>query len=183
MKFTETPLKGAYVITQTPFQDHRGIFARIFCQNELKEIGLDKSVVQINHSVTLHRGAVRGMHYQKLPHAEIKIVKCIRGGIFDVILDIRRGSDTFLQWYAVELTPENMKMMYIPEGFAHGFQVVEGNSELLYLHTKFYNADYEGAIRYDDPRIGIEWLLEVTEVSERDRHHPLLTSEFSGITV
>ena len=163
--------------------DDRGLFARVFCQNELLNILHGKNIVQINHSLTKQKGAFRGMHSQYPPKAEIKIVKCLRGSVFDVIIDLRKGSPTFLKWHEEILSSENMKMMYIPEGFAHGFQTLEENCELLYLHTEFYSPKHEGGVRYNDPKVGIKWPLEVRDISERDKKHPLLAEDFQGIEI
>jgi len=138
-------------------------------------------LVQINHSLSRKIGATRGMHFQYPPRAEIKLVKCIKGAVYDVIVDIRKGSPSFLKWHGIELSETNMKMIYIPEGFAHGFQVLRADSELIYLHTEFYAPDYEGALRYDDPLLNIQWPLQVTDISEKDKKHPLLDSNFEGL--
>ena len=183
MKFSRGPLNGIWIIETEFFQDKRGKFGRLFCQNELREINHYKPIEQVNYSFTLKKGMIRGIHFQHPPKAEVKLIRCLHGTIFDVMVDLRRNSPTFLQWCGEILSQENKKMVYIPEGFAHGFQALEDNCEMLYLHTEFYSPSHDGGLRYDDPRIGIEWPLEVTEVSERDKHHPLLTSEFSGITV
>lgn len=183
IKIKQTPLQDAFVIEPDPFMDDRGIFARVFCQNELCGILNGKNIVQINHSRTVQKGALRGMHFQYPPMAEIKIVKCLRGSVFDVIIDLRQDSSTFLKWHGEVLSPKNMKMMYVPEGFAHGFQTLEENCELLYLHTEFYSPEYEGGIRFNDPMINISWPLEVTDVSEKDRNYLLLDEEFSGIVL
>ena len=181
MKFTEFPLKGAYVVEPEPFEDQRGMFSRIFCENEFKEIYHSKKLVQINHSLTNRTGTVRGMHYQSQPMTEIKMVKCLGGSVYDVIIDLRKGSDTFMKWHGETLSSENRRMIYIPEGFAHGFQTLEPNCELLYFHTECYSSDYEEAVRFDDPRIGIKWPLNATEISEKDKNHPLLAGNFEGI--
>lgn len=181
MKINHTPLQDAFIIEPEPFKDDRGLFARVFCQQELQHILHNKNIVQINHSLTRQKGAIRGMHFQKPPKAEIKMVKCLRGSVFDVIIDLRKGSPTFLKLHGETLSSENMKMLYIPEGFAHGFQTLEENSELLYLHTEFYNPEHEGGVRYDDPKVGIKWPLKVTDISKRDRYHPLLGEDFLGI--
>lgn len=183
MKIVKTPLQGACVIEPEPFVDDRGKFARLYCQKELQQIGHSKPILQINYSLTRQKGAIRGMHFQYPPKAEIKMVKCLRGSVFDVIIDLRCGSPTFLQWYGEILSEENMRMMYIPEGFAHGFQTLKDDSELLYLHTEFYSPEYEGAVRFDDPKVGIKWPLEVTDISERDKELPLLSNEFQGIEI
>ena len=181
MKFTELPLKGAYVVEPKPFEDQRGMFSRIFCEIEFKEISHSKKLVQINHSLTNRKGAIRGLHYQNPPMTETKMVKCLRGSVYDVIIDLRKESDTFLNWHGETLSSENRCMLYIPEGFAHGFQTLEANCELLYFHTKFYSPDYEEAVRFDDPRVGIKWPLDATEISEKDKNHPLLSGNFAGI--
>jgi len=181
MIFHEIALKDAYVIEPEPFQDSRGMFARIFCKNELSAINHSKEIVQVNHSINMKRGAVRGIHFQKPPKAEIKFVKCIKGSVYDVIIDLRRNSPTFLKWHGEDLTEKNMLMLFIPEGFAHGFQTIEPESELLYFHTEFYEPRFESGIRHDDPLIGVTWPLEVTEISKRDLEHPLLNDDFTGI--
>ncbi|MHA1941158.1 MAG: dTDP-4-dehydrorhamnose 3,5-epimerase [Candidatus Hodarchaeales archaeon] len=183
MKFSQLPLYGAWVIQPETFKDPRGIFARIFCQKELRVIGHQKDVVQINHSLTRKKGTVRGMHYQSLPMAEIKIIFCLHGSVFDVIVDLRKESATFLKWHGEVISRDNMKIMYAPEGFAHGFQALEENSELLYMHTNFYSPEYEGAIRYNDPKVNIRWPLEVSEISEKDQHLPFLADDFRGICI
>lgn len=174
MIITPLPLDGLYLLQAEPFCDHRGQFARHYCARELAEAGLECSIVQVNHSITCTEGAVRGMHYQKPPHAEIKIVRCLRGACFDVAVDMRQDSPTYLQWFGVELTPENRKAMYIPEGFAHGFQVIEPEVELIYFHSAYYNRESESGIRHDDPIVGIEWPLPITEISEKDKNLPLV---------
>jgi dTDP-4-dehydrorhamnose 3,5-epimerase len=181
MKFIETPLAEAYVIELEPFQDERGMFARTFCQNEFEKIGFDKPIVQINHSVTRQKGAIRGMHYQRPPACEIKIVRCVQGRVFDVMVDIRAGSPTFLKWYGVELTQDNLRMFYIPEGFAHGFQACTDNAELIYFVSAFYTPELERGLRFDDPAIAINWPLPVGEMSAKDNRCPLINSSFSGI--
>lgn len=183
MKFIEIPLKGAFIIETEPFEDQRGMFARIFCESEFNEIGYSGRIVQINYSLTRKKGVVRGMHYQNPPMAEIKMVKCLRGSVYDVIIDLRKRSKTFLRWHGETLTAKNRYMVYIPEGFAHGFQTLEPNCELLYFHTEFYTPDHERAVRFDDPKVGIKWPVDITEVSERDRNHSLLSENFKGILV
>lgn len=181
MNIQSTPLAGACLIETEPFQDHRGKFARLFCQQELKKVLNGKVLEQINYSVTVKKGAIRGLHFQYPPMAEVKMARCIRGTVFDVIVDLRKRSPTFLKWHGETLSQDNMKMMYVPEGFAHGFQTLEDNCELLYLHTASYSPKDEGGLRYDDPMIQIEWPLDVTEVSEKDSNYPFLTSDFAGI--
>jgi dTDP-4-dehydrorhamnose 3,5-epimerase len=176
MYFHPLPLEGAYIIEQKTFQDDRGLFARIFCQHELQEIGHTKPIVQINHSITFEKGTLRGMHFQCPPRAEIKLVKCISGSVFDVMVDLRTLSPTFGKWHGEVLSSDNMKIVYIPEGFAHGFQTLAENVELLYLHTEYYDPEYESGVAFDDPDMGIDWPLPITMISAKDRNLPLLSS-------
>ncbi|HEY9216145.1 MAG TPA: dTDP-4-dehydrorhamnose 3,5-epimerase [Ancylobacter sp.] len=181
MKISETSIGGVSIAESSVHQDHRGAFSRLFCAEEEKSIVGERSIVQINHSLTHAIGAVRGLHYQKPPDAEMKIVRCLRGRVLDVAVDLRRGSPTFLKWTAIELSPANRLAFIVPEGCAHGFQVLEENSELLYLHTAFYSSANEGAVRFDDPRVGIAWPLPPTDLSARDLSHPYLDEAFEGI--
>ena len=176
-------IAGAMVVEGQAHTDHRGAFSRLFCERELAEVISDRHVVQINHSRTNTVGAVRGMHFQHPPHAEMKMVRCVRGRVWDVLVDLRAGSPTFLHWHAEELSPDTSRMLVIPEGCAHGFQVLEADSELLYLHTAFYTPASEGALRYDDPQLAIPWPLPVTDLSERDKTHALLSNNFIGLDV
>ena len=181
MTFMPTPLAGSYVIDLNPFSDERGWFARTFCKDEFQQIGHTKEWVQINHSVTYKPGSIRGMHFQLPPYSEIKMVRCIAGAVYDVIIDLRKDSAGFLQWFGAELSAKNRKMMYIPEGFAHGFQTLMPDTELIYHHTQFYKASAESGIRYDDPAVNIRWPMAVTMVSERDSGFPYLDKNFKGI--
>jgi dTDP-4-dehydrorhamnose 3,5-epimerase len=181
MIFTETSLKGSYVIDLELFTDERGWFARTFCKNEFAQIGHNKEWVQFNHSFTKEQGTIRGMHYQLPPFTEIKQVRCIAGAVYDVIVDLRKESATFLQWIGIELSAENKKMIYVPEGFAHGFQALTANCELIYHHSQFYKPGVEGGIKYNDPAVQIEWPIPVTNISARDNQHPLLDANFKGI--
>jgi dTDP-4-dehydrorhamnose 3,5-epimerase len=181
MNLVNTSISGVCKIESTVFQDDRGAFSRLFCLQELKVILGHRVIAQINHSMTRSVGSIRGLHYQSPPHAEMKIIRCLKGRIFDVAVDLRQGSPTFLQWTAIELTPENRFAFVIPEGCAHGFQVLEEGSELLYLHTAFYTPGAEGAVRFDDPKIGVDWPLLPTDLSTRDRSHPHLEENFKGI--
>ena len=183
MQFEETPLKGCYIIRTTPFIDHRGVFARLFCERELKQVIGDRKIVNVNFSRTAKRGAIRGMHFQYPPMAEMKFVRCTFGSVYDVVIDIRENSPTFLQWYGLELTAENMKMLCIPEGFAHGFQVLQDSSEMLYLHTEYYSKEHEGALNFADPTLAINWPLEPTIVSARDTNHRMIDDTFEGVTL
>jgi len=181
MIFTETVLKGSFVIGLEPYVDERGWFARTYCKNEFSKIGHQKEWVQLNHSFTKQTGTIRGMHYQLPPFSEIKLVRCIAGAVYDVIIDIRKDSATFLQYVGVELSVANKKMIYIPEGFAHGFQALTDDCELIYHHSQFYTAGIEGGLRYDEPKINIKWPLQVTSISQRDNIHSLIDSNFKGI--
>jgi dTDP-4-dehydrorhamnose 3,5-epimerase len=183
MKAKATSISGLMVVKTETHSDHRGAFARLFCQDELEEYLASRNIVQINQSRTSAVGAVRGLHYQQPPQTEMKFVRCLKGKVWDVAVDLRAGSPTFLKWHAEELSENNMLMMVIPEGFAHGFQVLEDNSELLYLHTARYTPAAEGGIRPSDKMLAIDWPLSVQDLSDRDRNHPLLTSDFSGLIV
>lgn len=183
MNLTETNIHGAWVLENSAFQDNRGAFSRLFCSRELQAVMGSRTVVQINHSMTHSVGAVRGLHFQYPPHAEMKIVRCIKGRVFDVAVDLRQGSPTFLKWTAVELTPESHLAFVIPEGCAHGFQVLEEDSQLLYLHTAFYTPDVEGAVRFDDPKISVDWPLPATDLSVKDLTHPYLPENFKGLII
>lgn len=181
MKIERTAIAGVAIVQTTPLVDHRGVFQRIFCDRELEAVIDGRHIVQINHSKTTHVGSVRGMHFQRAPHAEMKLVRCLHGKVWDVAVDLRADSPTFLRWHAEELSFQNGRTLVIPEGCAHGFQVLEPESELLYLHTAHYEPEAEGAARYDDPRLGIRWPLPISEVSQRDQLHPLLSTEFRGL--
>jgi dTDP-4-dehydrorhamnose 3,5-epimerase len=183
MKISSTPLAEVAVVETAPKSDHRGAFARLFCARELSSIIGQRRIVQINHSRTHLVGAVRGMHYQHPPHAEMKLVRCLKGRVWDVVVDLRAGSPTFLQWHAQELSEDNALMLAIPEGCAHGFQALEPDSELLYLHTAFYTPSAEAGLRSTDTRLSISWPLPIADLSDRDRAHPLLTADFSGVRV
>jgi len=176
MKFIETPIKSAYVLKPEPIEDHRGRFCRIFCEEELKKIGLNKKIVQMNHSITLKKGTIRGLHFQKPPKSEIKIVKCVKGSVFDVIVDLRRNSSTLFQWYGTILSSYNIMQMYVPIGMAHGFQTIEDNSELIYFHTEYYSSEHERGLRYNDPEINIKWPLRVKDISEKDINFPFISN-------
>jgi len=182
-KFLPTPLEDLYVVERSPISDRRGVFCRLFCEEEFREAGFLKRIVQINHSYTVKKGAVRGLHFQYPPHAEVKIVSCIRGEVFDVAVDIRMGSSTFLKWHGEILSAWNNRSLLIPEGFAHGFQTLTEECELLYLHSSAYCAEAEGAIHVNDPRVGVSWPLPFTDISERDCGHAFLGPDFEGIAL
>jgi dTDP-4-dehydrorhamnose 3,5-epimerase len=172
MKFHPTPLAGAYTIDLEKRGDDRGFFARAFCVNEYATLGLDDKIVQINNSMSQIKGTLRGMHYQLAPRQETKIVRCIRGALFDVILDVRPDSRTFGQWFGAELTAENRLMMYVPKGFAHGFITLTEDTEAFYLTTGFYAPDRERGIRWNDPEFGIKWPADPVLISDKDKSHP-----------
>ena len=181
MKTHRTPIAGLALVESVPRVDERGHFTRLYCRDELGELIGERQIVQVNQSLTRAVGAVRGMHYQRKPHAEMKLVRCIKGRVWDVAVDLRAGSSTFLDWHAEELSAENARMMLIPEGFAHGFQVLEQDSELLYLHTAVYTPSAEGGVRPTDPALSIAWPLAPQDLSDRDLSHPLLTADFTGL--
>jgi len=181
--FKSTPLSGVWVAERKMFEDNRGVFGRLFCSKEFREVGLDKPIVQINHSITRIKGSVRGLHFQCPPHAETKIISCLKGEIFDVAVDLRHGSKTFLAWHGEILSAENQRSMFIPEGFAHGFQALTDNCEMVYLHSEFYVQESESGISVEDKRIAIKWPLPVSGLSERDRKYVGVTADFKGIAL
>lgn len=177
----DTPIKDLKVIERRPIGDGRGFLARIYCEDGLKNAGWHSPISQINQTVTRKRGTVRGMHFQNSPHTEMKLVSCLRGEIFDVAVDLRHNSPTFLKWHAEKLSSENCRALLIPEGFAHGFQALTDDCELIYLHSAPYVPGSEAGVRATDPRLGISWPLDFYEISERDSKHPLITDQFKGI--
>lgn len=183
MKFNPTSFDGVYTIDLDLLQDERGWFARIFDNAEFKKINFYGEWLQLNHSFTNKTGTVRGMHYQIPPFAEVKLVRCIAGSVYDVIIDLRKNSVTFLQWFGIELSEKNKKMIYIPEGFAHGFQTLTDNCELIYHHSQFYKSGFEEGIKYDDPLPDIQWPVKVTTISKRDDGHNYLDKNFEGIKI
>lgn len=172
MKFIETRLPRAYVIELEKREDERGFFCRTWCKREFAEHGLVDWIVQTNLSHNKRKGTLRGMHYQVEPRSEVKIVRCTRGAIFDVIIDLRPNSPTYMQWIGVELSSDNHKMLYVPESFAHGFQTLDDNTEVVYQVSEFYTPDAERGIRYDDPAFDIRWPLAVAVISDKDRRWP-----------
>jgi dTDP-4-dehydrorhamnose 3,5-epimerase len=183
MKILTTPISDLLMAQSQTHKDERGAFARLFCEQELSSVLGARKIVQINHSCTNAVGAIRGLHFQRAPHAEMKLVRCIKGKVWDVAVDLRPQSASYKRWYAQELSPQNAYLMVIPEGFAHGFQVLEAGSELLYLHTAFYNPDAEGGVRHDDPELSIAWPLPVTDISNRDASHADIDDRFTGIVL
>ena len=168
MRFIPTHLAGAYLIEPEPVSDERGFFARTWCRNEFAEMGLTPNLVQCNISYNKARGTLRGMHYQKAPHAEAKLVRCTQGAVYDVIVDLRSDSNTFKQWLGVELTAENRNALYVPKGFAHGFISLKDDTEVLYQMSEFFHAEFAAGLRWDDPAFSIRWPIDVKVISERD---------------
>jgi dTDP-4-dehydrorhamnose 3,5-epimerase len=174
MRYTELRLKGAYIIDLDRLEDQRGFFARAWDEKEFSEHNLESRFVQSNVSYNIRRGTVRGMHYQRAPHAEVKLVRCTSGSILDVIVDIRPGSSTELEWTGVELSRANRRMMYVPHGFAHGYQTLEDDSEVTYQVSEFYHPESEGRLLWNDPAVGVEWPIDEVVISEKDRIAPRL---------
>jgi dTDP-4-dehydrorhamnose 3,5-epimerase len=172
MIFKETSIKGAYIIEMEPLEDERGFFTRSFCQKEFEEHGLNPRIAQCNISYNKKKGTLRGMHYQIAPHQEAKLVCCIKGAIYDVIIDLRKESSTLKQWIAVELTAENHRMLYVPEGFAHGFQTLKDDTVVFYQMSEFYHPECARGVRWDDPAFGVEWPDDIRVISDKDRQYP-----------
>lgn len=172
MLFRETVLKGAYVVEPERIEDERGFFARTWCRSEFEAHGLNPNLVQCNISFNDKKGTLRGMHYQVAPRAEAKLVRCTAGAIYDVIVDLRPDSGTFKRWTGVELNADNRYMLYIPEGFAHGFLTLSDDAEVLYQMSEYYSAEHARSVRWNDPAFGIQWPGEALVISERDRSYP-----------
>ena len=183
MQITNTIIDDLRIAKFDSQVDLRGSFARLFCADKLQFVIGNRKILQINRSVTKKAGSIRGLHFQYPPNAEMKLVRCLNGKIWDVAVDLRLNSPTFLRWHAQELSSVNSKMMIIPEGFAHGFQVLEPDSELLYLHTSYYNPKSEGGLCYDDPALDIDWPLPVSDISARDSSYTHLETNFRGIVI
>jgi len=172
MIFNEGEIQDAYIIDIEKYEDERGFFGRAFCQKEFEEHGLDRDMVQTNVSLSKKRGTLRGMHYQSKPYQEAKLVRCTRGALYDVIVDVRADSPTFKQWIGVELTADNYRMLYVPKGCAHGFITLEDDTEALYQVSAFYAPGHEKGLRYNDPAFAIEWPIDVRVISDKDRQWP-----------
>jgi len=172
MIFHETKLKGAFLIEIKKIEDDRGFFGRAWCQKEFEDAGINPNIYQINTSLTYRKGTIRGMHYQIDPHQEGKLIRCTRGRIFDVMIDLRPESPTFMQWLGHELSEDNYRMVFVPENFAHGFVTLEDHCEVYYPVTEFYTPGSERGIRYDDPAFDIAWPVEIEVVSDKDMNHP-----------
>lgn len=168
LNFTETYLNGNYLITLKPKEDERGFFARYFCEREFSDQGLNTKWVQINNSMSKNKGTLRGLHYQKEPYAEVKLIRCLKGSIWDVVVDLRENSETFGKWFGAKLSDQNRKMMYVPKGFAHGFVTLEQNTEILYLVSSFYVPDSEGILIWNDPKVKIDWPIKYEVISNKD---------------
>jgi dTDP-4-dehydrorhamnose 3,5-epimerase len=172
LHFRETALRGAWLIEPTPVRDGRGFFMRTFCAQQFSKYGIEPLFVQNSVSYSAAKGTLRGMHFQRAPHAEAKVVSCLKGAVWDVIIDLRLGSPTFLQWQGFPLSEENRNLLYVPKGFAHGFQTLQSDSEVGYLISAFYVPEAAGGVRYDDPAFAITWPLPPVAVSDRDRSWP-----------
>ncbi len=181
--FATTTLAGLTLVQRKRIEDHRGFLSRFYCVEECRDAGMNKPISQVNHTLTRNKGVVRGMHFQHPPYAEVKLVSCLHGEVFDVAVDLRRDSPTFLHWHGAILSAQNGQSLLIPEGFAHGFQTLTEDCELIYLHTAAYCPEAEGALNAADPRLGIKWPLATTEISERDRNHKLIEQDFKGIAI
>lgn len=175
------PIHGLNLAATKPLTDERGIFARLFCAEELGNVLNGRQIVNVNFSKNFKKGTIRGLHFQRPPMAEMKFVRCLKGRIFDVAVDIRANSPTFLRWHGVELSADDMNMVCIEEGFAHGFQILEDNAELLYLHTQYYSKADEDGLNYADPKLAIDWPLKAGTVSDKDAQYPMIDADFKGV--
>lgn len=179
----DTPIEDLKVIQRQLINDSRGFLTRLFCAEELADAGWCKPVSQINHTFTEKRGTIRGMHFQRHPFAEIKLVTCLRGAIWDVAVDLRIGSPTYLDWHAEELSGANGRSLLIPEGFAHGFQTLSDNCELVYLHSNVHSPNFEAGVNIKDPELSIRWPLDISEISVRDSSFPMISIQFEGVNL
>ena len=180
-RFQPVYLEGACLVEPMVRTDNRGWFFRSYAAEAFTGAGLCTQWLQMNHSCTQTAGTIRGLHFQHPPHSEIKLVRCIAGAVYDVIVDVRQGSPTFLQWFGTELSAQNKHALYIPQGFAHGFQTLTPDCELVYQHSTAYQPGAEAGLRYNDERLDIQWPLPVSIISDRDANHPFITSDFAGI--
>jgi dTDP-4-dehydrorhamnose 3,5-epimerase len=183
LKIKKTIIKDCFVIEPDLFEDARGWFTRVFCDDAFAEIKKDLHFKQINHSYNKKKGTFRGMHYQEPPFAEEKLIRCITGSVIDFILDLRKDSETFLKYIAVELNPKNKTMVFLPKGVAHGFITLDDDTELLYHHTVSYYKDADKGLRFNDPKIDIRLPIEISIISEKDKSYPLLTDNFTGLVI
>lgn len=180
-EFIPTPINGLKIVKRKAIGDSRGFFSRFYCADNFRSAGSPLDIAQINHTLTSEKGVVRGMHFQRPPHAEVKFVSCLQGEIFDVAIDLRHNSPTFLQWFSTILSAENQTSLLIPLGCAHGFQTLTTNCEIIYLHSAAYESSAEGAINALDPRIAINWPLPINGMSQRDIQHPMIDLNYQGI--
>lgn len=174
-------LDGLYLLERVSIGDKRGFLSRIWCSNEMKEVGWEESIAQINHTFNQKSGTVRGLHFQRPPYEEKKMVTCIKGKIWDVVVDIRPNSPTYLKWHSQELSESNLRSLLIPEGFAHGYQTLSDNVELLYCHSNFFNEESEGGLNPKDPKLSINWPIAISTISTRDSNHPLIQESKQGV--
>ncbi len=182
-EFLETPIQGLHLLQRKPLGDQRGYFQRMFCSDDLSEIGWHETIAQINHTYTERKGAVRGMHMQLSPNAEMKLISCLQGEVWDVAVDLRAGSPSFLKWHGVLLSPKNQQSLLIPPGFAHGFQTLTDEVEMLYCHSKAYAPASEAGCNPFDPLLEITWPELVTEISDRDKNCTMLNKDYQGVIV
>jgi len=178
-----TPIAGLHELVRKPLADSRGFLERMYCADDLKPLLGERQIVQVNRTLTRLQGTIRGLHFQHPPHAETKLISCLRGEVFDVAVDLRAGSPTFLQWHGTVLSQSNQTSLVIPEGFAHGFQTLSADCEMLYVHTAAYEPTSEGSLQAQDPCLAILWPLPVADMSERDQNHPMLDAHYIGITL
>lgn len=181
--FIPTPLAGLMLVQRKAIEDHRGFLSRFYCAEEFLTAGIAKPIAQINHTLTRKKGGARGLHFQYPPYTETKVVSCLKGEIFDVAVDLRRDSPTYLHWHGEILSAANRKSLLIPDGYAHGFQTLTEDCELIYLHTASYHPEAEGALNVADPKLNIAWPLPVDDLSDRDRNHPFISSDFQGVVL
>lgn len=182
-EFLTTPIKDLHVLQRRPLGDRRGYFQRLFCSEDMAELGWQEPIAQINHTYTAQKGSVRGLHLQLPPHAEMKLISCMKGEVWDVAVDLRAGSSSFLHWHAVLLSQENRRSLLIPPGFAHGFQTLSDEVEMLYCHSKPYAPNCEMGLNPFDPHLAISWPLIVTEISDKDKAWPTLGAGFQGVLI
>jgi dTDP-4-dehydrorhamnose 3,5-epimerase len=180
---TDLSMPGLKLVQRKNLADSRGFLSRVFCSDELGQAGWIEPIAQINHTFTAQRGTIRGMHFQLAPYSEMKLVSCFRGEVWDVVVDVRKGSETFLQWHAEILSAQNQRALLIPKGFAHGFQSLSDDVELLYCHSASYHAEAERGLHPEDSRLAIQWPLPMTELSARDAQHVLLDDQFKGVVL
>ncbi|MDI1347842.1 dTDP-4-dehydrorhamnose 3,5-epimerase family protein [Aquabacterium sp.] len=183
MQFHDTDLPGLKLVTLDVRRDARGAFSRLFCQREMAAAGVPHAIAQVNHSQTAQKGSVRGLHFQRPPVTETKLIRCVRGAVWDVAVDLRAGSPTFLQWRAFELSADQPRMVVIPDGFAHGFQTLTDDAELIYFHSEFYAPEHEDGFHAQDATLAIAWPLPMAQQSDRDRQLPSVPTDFKGLTL